>query len=361
VLIFDPDWNPVTDSQARERSYRIGQDKPVTVYRLITSGTVEEKIYHRQIFKQFLTNRVLTDPRQSRALFRSRDLKELFRLEDETKSSKHATETHRLVHEADEDLNEPKATRKASVVVKSDQEIVGVDEDEAKPSQKNVIMKKARTTSEVDEQLLEGLVGSALHSRISHDTVVGEDSERKHHDIDHLYEKEAEKMAKAAVERLKNSRGLMYSNPPSAPVWQGAGKFGRTVSSKASIPIGTANVVTPASTSGEEGSLAFSAHQSGFVRTKPGQAVAAASSASLLQAARKNVAPTERITATYQDTLANDLVDFLLANGSARSEEIIEHFKPKIQQDKSVLVVIKSMLKQLAQFNKVTQMWDLVQ
>ncbi len=38
VLLFDPDWNPSTDMQAKERAYRIGQTKAVTVYRLITRG-----------------------------------------------------------------------------------------------------------------------------------------------------------------------------------------------------------------------------------------------------------------------------------------------------------------------------------
>ena len=44
--------------QARERAWRIGQRREVTVYRLITSGTIEEKVYHRQIYKQFLTEKV---------------------------------------------------------------------------------------------------------------------------------------------------------------------------------------------------------------------------------------------------------------------------------------------------------------
>lgn len=35
--------------QARERAWRIGQGRPVTIYRLITSGTIEEKVYHRQV------------------------------------------------------------------------------------------------------------------------------------------------------------------------------------------------------------------------------------------------------------------------------------------------------------------------
>lgn len=44
VVIYDPDWNPATDTQARERAWRIGQQNAVTVYRLITAGTIEEKV-----------------------------------------------------------------------------------------------------------------------------------------------------------------------------------------------------------------------------------------------------------------------------------------------------------------------------
>lgn len=40
--------------QARERAWRIGQGRPVTIYRLITSGTIEEKVYHRQVGKILL-------------------------------------------------------------------------------------------------------------------------------------------------------------------------------------------------------------------------------------------------------------------------------------------------------------------
>lgn len=59
VLLFDPAWNPSTDAQARERAWRLGQQRNVTVYRLITAGTLEEKIYHRQIFKQYLSSKIL--------------------------------------------------------------------------------------------------------------------------------------------------------------------------------------------------------------------------------------------------------------------------------------------------------------
>ncbi|XP_074647554.1 DNA excision repair protein ERCC-6-like [Tubulanus polymorphus] len=90
IIIYDPDWNPSTDLQARERAWRIGQKKEVTVYRLLTTGSIEEKIYHRQIFKQFLTNRILKDPKQRR-FFKSNDLHELFTLNSE--NNKHGTET----------------------------------------------------------------------------------------------------------------------------------------------------------------------------------------------------------------------------------------------------------------------------
>ncbi|XP_063964161.1 DNA excision repair protein ERCC-6-like [Lytechinus pictus] len=55
VVIIDPSWNPATDNQAVDRAYRIGQTRTVVIYRLITCGTVEEKIYRRQIFKESLT------------------------------------------------------------------------------------------------------------------------------------------------------------------------------------------------------------------------------------------------------------------------------------------------------------------
>lgn len=79
VLIYDPDWNPSTDMQARERAWRIGQEQQVTIYRLLTAGTIEEKIYQRQVFKQYLTNKVLKDPKQRR-FFKTKDLYELFSL-----------------------------------------------------------------------------------------------------------------------------------------------------------------------------------------------------------------------------------------------------------------------------------------
>uniref|UniRef100_A0A673JHB5 DNA excision repair protein ERCC-6 n=1 Tax=Sinocyclocheilus rhinocerous TaxID=307959 RepID=A0A673JHB5_9TELE len=105
VVIYDPDWNPSTDIQARERAWRIGQKQQVTVYRLLTAGTIEEKIYHRQIFKQFLTNRVLKDPKQRR-FFKSNDIYELFTLSNPDGSQ--GTETSAIFAGTGSDVQVPK-------------------------------------------------------------------------------------------------------------------------------------------------------------------------------------------------------------------------------------------------------------
>ncbi len=51
VIILDSDWNPQMDMQAMDRCHRIGQTKPVTVYRLLSKSTVEERIIERQTIK----------------------------------------------------------------------------------------------------------------------------------------------------------------------------------------------------------------------------------------------------------------------------------------------------------------------
>jgi len=54
VIHYDPWWNPAVENQATDRAYRIGQDKPVFVYKLVTIGTVEEKILDMQSYKAAL-------------------------------------------------------------------------------------------------------------------------------------------------------------------------------------------------------------------------------------------------------------------------------------------------------------------
>ncbi|NVJ50913.1 MAG: DEAD/DEAH box helicase [Gammaproteobacteria bacterium] len=58
VIHFDPWWNPAAEAQASDRAYRIGQDKTVFVYKLITRGTVEEKIQKMQQSKAELSQQL---------------------------------------------------------------------------------------------------------------------------------------------------------------------------------------------------------------------------------------------------------------------------------------------------------------
>jgi SNF2 family DNA or RNA helicase len=56
VIHYDPWWNPAVERQATDRAYRIGQTQPVFVYKLISEGTVEEKIQQLQVHKQALAD-----------------------------------------------------------------------------------------------------------------------------------------------------------------------------------------------------------------------------------------------------------------------------------------------------------------
>jgi SNF2 family DNA or RNA helicase len=61
VIHFDPWWNPAVENQATDRAYRIGQDKPVFVYKLIIENSIEEKILQIQNKKAELANALLSE------------------------------------------------------------------------------------------------------------------------------------------------------------------------------------------------------------------------------------------------------------------------------------------------------------
>ncbi len=102
VIIFDPNWNPSHDLQAADRyilfllifinfiilnlrAYRIGQQRDVFVYRLISSGCIEENIYLRQVDKQLL-NKECVENEDSRRYFsgskKSKNESEIYGMEN---------------------------------------------------------------------------------------------------------------------------------------------------------------------------------------------------------------------------------------------------------------------------------------
>ena len=78
VIHFDPWWNPAAEAQASDRAYRIGQDKPVFVYKLIARGSVEEKIQQLQQAKANLARGVLEGGSQTQLQLSEDDLQALF-------------------------------------------------------------------------------------------------------------------------------------------------------------------------------------------------------------------------------------------------------------------------------------------
>eukprot|EP00644_Phytophthora_capsici_P009008 jgi/Phyca11/561240/estExt2_Genewise1.C_PHYCAscaffold_60490 len=79
VIIFDVCWNPCNDSQSMCRSYRFGQTKPVFVYRFVTMGTMEKKVYDLQIRKEGVAKRIV-DEKTTERKFMSSELQNYFKI-----------------------------------------------------------------------------------------------------------------------------------------------------------------------------------------------------------------------------------------------------------------------------------------
>ena len=74
VIHYDPWWNPAVEDQATDRAHRIGQDKPVFVYKLVTTGTVEERMAQLQERKRRLGEAVYDRDQTAEVLLTADDL-----------------------------------------------------------------------------------------------------------------------------------------------------------------------------------------------------------------------------------------------------------------------------------------------
>lgn len=78
LILYDSDWNPASDQQAMARIWRDGQKKNVYIYRLLTSGTIEEKIFQRQISKTGLSEAITNPDAQNNTKLSFNELKVWF-------------------------------------------------------------------------------------------------------------------------------------------------------------------------------------------------------------------------------------------------------------------------------------------
>jgi len=79
VIIFDPWWNPSVENQAIDRTHRIGQKNSVNVYRLVTKGTIEERILKLQEKKKFLFDNLIGESKELFQKLTWDDVRELFK------------------------------------------------------------------------------------------------------------------------------------------------------------------------------------------------------------------------------------------------------------------------------------------
>ncbi|KAJ4144606.1 hypothetical protein LMH87_003484 [Akanthomyces muscarius] len=218
IIIFDPDWNPSTDLQARERAWRLGQNKPVKIYRLMTEGTIEEKIYHRQIFKQFMTNKVLKDPKQ-RSSYDLSDLYDLFTYNGGGEAAAQRSEVFRGA-EVDITMGDGGASNQ------------NVDPDYEKQELKQMDLVAAMEEFKEDKaaqderRMLDGIFARSVNSAYDHEQIVNGPSKAKA-DVAVLRH-EANQVAKQAAAHLRRAGQEARSVPIGTVTWTGeVGQGGR--------------------------------------------------------------------------------------------------------------------------------------
>lgn len=314
VIIFDPDWNPSTDLQARERAWRLGQKKEVLIYRLIIGGAIEEKIYHRQIFKQLLTDKILKDPNQKR-FFKNSELHDLFTLNDFEENS-----------ETGDIFKSGQKNKKNRDDLAKIQEIQGVTKLEK--------FKDDTQKETEDEKLLSGLFknSGAITQAIKHDDIVKTHSRPN----DDLFEREAKKAANDALEALKKSRRQVKKAGLGVPTF--TGKFGLA---------------------GRSSSPAFG------MRSRLGTPLSSKqSSSSILSNIKINKGETQENGGSYEQVKNSKIIDeirsFLAKQEGffAKSGDILNGVSIQIA-DKKDLTLIRSMLKGIAYWDVSKSGWVL--
>ena len=233
VIIYDPDWNPSTDVQARERAWRLGQKREVKIYRLMTPGTIEEKIFNRQMFKQVLINKVLKDPKNIQK-FENKDLYDLFTLGGPNDP---ATETTKLFGGTEERFDQEDACIAPVMTNGNAVKDISLNNDNDADDISNVAgissvqpfyTKEEQKVVDTDATNSEARVMAGIFARsgvqavLEHGQIV---NGKKIITADpRIIEQEAKKVAAAAAEELKKAGEAAKNIPVGTPTW--TGQFG---------------------------------------------------------------------------------------------------------------------------------------
>ena len=327
----------------------------------MTSGTIEEKIYHRQIFKQFLTNKILKDPRQRR-FFKSNDLYDLFTFDERDNQD---TETADLFSNMDGvQVNVPPAVDQDTAAepdiskVGNGAAIVPFDPHADESGASGAVGGSATTApadDDDDNRILSALFSNGV-SALQHEAIMNSATPEAR-----LVAKEAHQVAQQAVRALKESRKTLKKGVVGVPTWTGRnGVLGRPL--MMGKPIGPPPASQPLAASA-------SASTSASSTSKP-------VSFALLQGlrAKSGLGPkmtTESLQEAQSDPMterAAKLRSFLerqvLENGVGHltsSADIIAHLELEGKRDMDIL---RGMLKEIAVFvntSPSTKGWKLKQ
>lgn len=356
VLIFDPDWNPSTDLQARERAWRLGQKREVSIFRLMTAGTIEEKIYHRQIFKQFLTNKILKDPKQ-RQTFHLSDLHDLFTLANEDAPTETSTlfkdaEVNMKVSkedqtnaEKDEPVLESAEISNRDANIESISGVAGLEQYAGEMEEENKANKEGAVNSEA--RMMEGIFSkSGIHSAMEHEAILGGNSFAKAKADPAMVEQEAKRVAYEAAKELERAGELARNVQPGVPTWTGQfGVSGRPQETSARQAFGS-------SSRNRGGAIGSSSLLAGIQRSA---ANGAADSSPRTSSPARSVASNSSRAGTPAPSgkdFAKLIRDYLSAyGGSVYTQMLIDHFNryctsPQATADfKETLKVIASLEK----------------
>lgn len=341
VIIYDPDWNPSTDVQARERAWRLGQKREVEIYRLMTAGTIEEKIYHRQIFKQFLTNKILRDPKQ-RQTFHLRDLHDLFTLGDasetgqtETGSIFQGTEV-RLSGDAKEGnhaVSRPAESGSARQDHSDLNDVVGVSRQELYrgegEEQDRAVEDGEKGTNRDDRMLSSIFARTGVQSAQDHDAIInGRQIVRADPE---MIAREAKRVAAQAAKELKRAGEIARSLPAGSVTWTGQhGSAGRDPSPPRRTGIATRGGRGAAAGRGGPSSASILANLQSRNIAQSGAAASTTASGGNERSTAPGRAAHGGLSDTNHPRGKDFLVlirDYLLAHGgSSYTQMLIDHF-----------------------------------